>query len=358
MTKVLVACASYPFEGSTDMKFVHERNLCYVRKGIEVDVLNFSSQEKYLYEGINVFPLDYIKNNISKYSDYVLLCHAPNIRNHYLFLKKYKEAFKNIIFFFHGHEIVKISEAYPPDYSFRNNTFLKKIIQNTYDKLKLCIWNNYFTKNDTNSRLVFVSDSLKKDFCKFVKISLEIVEKRSSIINNCAGSFFCTNKYNMKTEKKYDYITIRDNLDSSVYCIDLIVQNALLNQDKKYLIIGKGRYFDYYDKPKNITLIGKTMNHEKLATYINISKCALMPTRRDSQGVMVSELATFGIPVITSNLDVCKEMFSDFGNVFFLDENQIINLDKELTFSERMDNNEKFFEKNTIDKEIKLIREL
>ena len=43
--------------------------------------------------------------------------------------------------------------------------------------------------------------------------------------------------------------------------------------------------------------------------------------RADAQGVMACEMATFGIPLITSNIDVCKEVFEGFENVAFIDNN-------------------------------------
>lgn len=55
-----------------------------------------------------------------------------------------------------------------------------------------------------------------------------------------------------------------------------------------------------------------------LPLTIDKSKCALMLTRRDTQGVMSCELATYGIPLITSDLPVCKEIFRNVPNVSFI----------------------------------------
>ena len=57
------------------------------------------------------------------------------------------------------------------------------------------------------------------------------------------------------------------------------------------------------------------MSHEEIMDYINESKCGLLLTREDTQGVMTCELAEYGIPVITSNIDVCKEICNDLTNV-------------------------------------------
>lgn len=85
-----------------------------------------------------------------------------------------------------------------------------------------------------------------------------------------------------------------------------------------------------------------------------------MPTRRDSQGVMSCELATFGIPVITSDLNVCKEMFATFKNVRMYSNKDFkrIDIKKELeAFDENnSEKNEKFLFKDTILKEIQIIK--
>ena len=43
-----------------------------------------------------------------------------------------------------------------------------------------------------------------------------------------------------------------------------------------------------------------------------------MPTRRDTQGVMSCELVTYGIPLITSDLPVCREIFGKIPTVAFM----------------------------------------
>ena len=79
-----------------------------------------------------------------------------------------------------------------------------------------------------------------------------------------------------------------------------------------------------------------------------------MPTRRDSQGVMACELATYGIPLITSKLDVCFEIFDTFENVFFADNSKIMELNYSTCSCKK---NKKYSYSNTVKKEIDLIME-
>jgi hypothetical protein len=46
-----------------------------------------------------------------------------------------------------------------------------------------------------------------------------------------------------------------------------------------------------------------------------------MPTKLDAQGVMMCEMAYYGIPILVSDLPVCREMLNDFDNVKFIDNN-------------------------------------
>ncbi|MDO7204771.1 hypothetical protein Q5M85_12090 [Paraclostridium bifermentans] len=69
----------------------------------------------------------------------------------------------------------------------------------------------------------------------------------------------------------------------------------------------------------------------------------------------------FGIPLITSDIDVCKEVFESFENVFYIDnysnvDIKLLNIDgiKNNKFSK----NNKFMKINTIDKEIELFNQI
>ena len=66
------------------------------------------------------------------------------------------------------------------------------------------------------------------------------------------------------------------------------------------------------------------MNHEDILNCVNHARCALMLTRRDTQGVMSCELVTYGIPLITSDLPVCREIFEKIPSVAFMN-NEIEN---------------------------------
>lgn len=355
--RVLVACADYPSENSRALQFVHVRNKYYIKAGIDVTVLNFACSNSYEFEGVNVVSLKEFEHD-SKIFD-ILICHAPNLRNHYKFIRKESKNFKKIIFFFHGHEIVKINDAYPRPYAFKNRGVIKYMAQNAYDCLKLYVWKKYFGNEMNDCLLVFVSNSLKDDFFYYTKSRKDLLEKKCNVIYNSVGEVFEKECYNEQTEKEYDFITIRSDIDNSVYCIDLVTRIAKLNPEKKFLLIGKGEYFEHNRQPENLIHINRSLKQEDLLKYIDASYYALMPTRRDSQGVMACELATYGISLVTSDLKVCKEVFEGFENVQIFSDEEIVNVDLEkLNKNTIKQKNEKCFFKNTVAREIYLLENL
>ena len=231
------------------------------------------------------------------------------------------------------------------------------LFQNTYDAFKLRVLKHFIEANKEKLSLVFVSEWMKNEFIKNTKTDKEIVNNIGTVINNSVGGVFERQNY-QPVEKTRDFITIRSNLDGSKYCIDLVCKWAIQNPQYTFDIYGKGIYFEYEMCPPNVTVFKKHLMHSEIPDLLNGYKCALMPSRLDSQGVMSCEMATYGIPLITSDLSVFKEVLEGFENVFFVD-NDASDIDFENIFaqSEFKNNikNDKFFSCNTIEKELKMI---
>lgn len=319
--KILVLSTDYPCdERPTSLMYVHVRNKYYKSHGIDVTVLNFMAKQNYVLDEISVVTPEYYQKELVENKYDLLVCHAPNIRNHYRFLKKYEKKFDKIIFFFHGHEVLRINKIYPKPYRYQKQaSIIKRISQEIYDITKLKLWNKYFYKLINKSYFVFVSQWMFDEFLKWTKFEKSLLIDRYSIIHNCIGEIFEKNDYETSGEKEYDFITIRSFLDGSKYCVDIINQLANSNKNLKFLLIGKGEFFNHYKKADNIVWVDKMLSHREAIEYMNKAKCALMPTRTDAQGLMMCEMASFGIPLITSDLPVCKDIFRKFNNVAFID---------------------------------------
>lgn len=356
--KLLVLATNYPDNyGEISLNYIHVRNLYYKRSGHDVVVLNFRAEGDYIKDGIVVVtPKLYWEKYASTDFD-LLICHAANIRFHYRFLRKEGKRFKHIVFFYHGHEVMRLND-YPKDYSYVKNKRKEfKAFVSLYDTLKLYLWRKYLTRNIEKVELVFVSEWMRDTFLKNVCISKDVLEhKQLHIIYNAISSKYENESWSCDNEKKYDFITIRGNIDTSKFAIDLVNQLAFNNPGSKFLIVGKGAFFEYYEKAPNVEILNKYLNQDEIADLLDDSRCALMPTRLDAQGVMACEMATYGIPVITSDIPVCRYVLDGFQNVAYIsNDDNSVNLDS--LVSQLKPSKEKvtrFFERETVQKEIEL----
>lgn len=316
---VLVAVEDYP--GSTSGKsvshrFVHVRNLYYRDFGIDVTVLNFSERDSYVFEGIRVIgPKEYERQS-KKYD--LLLCHQPNLKHHLPLCKRHMEEFEGVVFFFHGHEVLKMSAVYPRPYEYMGRNLIKRRVRDAYDIIKFRVLRRFFAKVRNEAAFVFVSQWMYDEFMKWLRVDKGFLGDRAFIIPNCIGTAFEEGEYHPIGDPEFDFVTVRSNLDTSKYAIDLVVESARANEDLRYLIIGKGQFFKHVNKPDNVTWVDATLSHDQVVGYLNRSRCALMPTRTDAQGLMMCEMASFGIPVITSDIPVCHEVLDNFNNVCFV----------------------------------------
>ena len=358
---LLILATDYPnLNGKISLFYIHTRCKYYVKKGLDIEVLNFSAKEDYIIDGVKVITLKTYQKRKNKMND-LLVSHAPNLRNHYRFIKKYEKNFKKQLFFFHGHEVLRINRDYSEPYSYMKKKFA--FLQDIYDSIKLKVWHNYFLKNKDKCYYIFVSNWMKEMFLKNTKIEKELIKDHSYITYNSIGEEFEREKYDTNIKKEYDFIAIRGNLDGSKYGIDIINKLAYRNPKYKFLVVGKGKYFEIYEKAPNIDWIEKHCSHSEIINYLNKSKCALMPTRTDAQGLMACEMATFGIPLITSDIDVCHEIFETFNNVNFIDNDNIENEDIVKKYNEILQKtdyrkNKKYFLEENCNNEINIFMEI
>ena len=87
-----------------------------------------------------------------------------------------------------------------------------------------------------------------------------------------------------------------------------------------------------------------------------------MLTKRDTQGVMSCELRTYGIPLVTSDLPICREIFDKISNVVYIDNNKVNEIDlkevcKNIISIKEKEKLKRFNYQNTVKKEEDLILE-
>ncbi len=359
MITALVIAQNYPdLDGGISLQYIHSRNKVYVNNGIQVSVVSFCAKKDYVIDGINVYTYKTFRKEISSRRFDVLISHAPNLKRHFPFLLRYQRRFKNIFFFFHGHEILIRSREYPKPYSYKKG--MPQIVNDIYDIIKLGVWRWYFRIIAPKAQFIFVSRYLYGKFLDYVGIDEKIIENKKHIIHNCVGEVFERASYKVEYPKKYDFITIRGNIDTSTCAIDIVNQIAEKNSKYRFCIVGKGRFYLFYDKPDNVDWIAENLKHEDIIKLLNSSYCALMPTRQDTQGVMACEMATYGMPLITSDIDICHEIFEGFENVRFIDNDEkeidIEPLFEELRKRFSLKKVNYYFQSNTVMREIMLFR--
>lgn len=362
--KLLVLTESYPRpNGVVFSQYVHSRNLWYKQEGIEVVVLCFDAKANYEIDGIQVISMQsYVADYAGEPFD-LLVLHAPNIRNHYQFLKKHGERFPKFVFFFHGHEVLKSKEVYPEPFPFAKKFHFRQWVKNVvYDDIKLLLWRKFIPKIVHKSHFVFVSEWMYDMFLKYVRINPQLLTDKMSIIYNCVGKVFEEKQYDSDGPKQFDFITIRNNLDGAKYGIDIVTEVARQHPQYHFCVIGEGEFFTHVKRPENMTWMDKSLRHDEIIAQLNQARIALLPTRTDAQGVMACEMATYGIPLITSNIPVCREVFAGFSHVYLFNHDEasidFTKIVQALDARKDTGKNEKYFAKNTIQKEIELFNQL
>lgn len=234
--------------------------------------------------------------------------------------------------------------------------------QDSYYSIKLNLWRNYFPKLAHKSHFIFVRRWIRKEFYKWTKLDPAVLDERTHIINNSVDKVFEELKYDYSSPKKFDFVTFRGNLDASKYGVDIVNDLAKGNPTLKFLLVGKGEFFKHYNKAENIEWVNSTLSHEQMLEYLNSSKCGLLPIREDTQGVMACEMATFGMPLITSDIEVCHEIFKGFDNVTLIDNNEK-NIDlkpilERLISGLPYEKKPIYFARNTTQREVQLFTEI
>ncbi len=356
--KILVLAEDYPdLSGSVSLMYIHTRNIQYVKRGFDVVVLNFSAETNYQIDGIRVITERTYDEEKMQYG--LLILHAANLKNYFRFLLKNGKRIKKFLFFYHGHEVMRINRDYSRPYKFKKRGSIEFVLQDIYDSFKLLIWRMYLPRVAYKSYYVFVSEWMLGIFKKNLKISCEFLDNRYDITYNNVGKDFEVQHYDDLSDKKYDFVTIRANLDESKYAVDIVNRLAKNSPNCKFLLIGKGEYFLHYDKAENLEWRDIVLSHGEIIPVLQSARFGLMPTRTDAQGLMMCEMAAFGIPVITSDIQVCHEVFDGFKNVWFIDNDDLeLSIEDFKAVASVCCKDDRFFMHRTVKKEISVISKL
>ncbi|PKL75542.1 MAG: hypothetical protein CVV27_14835, partial [Candidatus Melainabacteria bacterium HGW-Melainabacteria-1] len=286
--------------------------------GLAIRVLCFGAQRSYEFEGIQV--LSESDWRAKPQPADVLISHAPNLRNHLRFLLGPGQRFRRWIFFFHGHEVLLKQAFYPKPYAYtqRQNPVVD-LADRGYDRLKLWLWRQLIRRWLVQMRLklVFVSEWMRQAFNHCVGLDPALSEIHGLIIPNAVHPEFLAGSWQAQPPFAADFVTIRP-LDNPKYAIDQVSQLALAHPNLRFDVFGRGSYFRHYPPPANLNWIDQFLTPQEMVSVLGRYRAALMPTRLDAQGVMMCELASFDMPLLTSDLPICREMLAGFPRVAYL----------------------------------------
>lgn len=356
---VLILCQNYPSEHLPHSQaFIHTRLKNYP-KNFNLKVISFSAQEDYTLDGVEVYTeRSFLKKFPSKEIE-LLISHAPNLRNHFRFIIQNFHSFHKILFFFHGYEIIDVDKRV-----YQQKTHLTFIDQPSsffrfYQKAKLPLLRVLFLALKTMKfcRFVFVSKTLVNETNEDLKSGIFKNDLNFDIIHNAISEDY-QKLLHTPDKVQHDFICIRPFNDPK-YGVDIFIKLAENNPRYSFHLYGKGSLPKVEKLPSNLSVFEKFLLPQELPVVLCRYRAAILPTRWDSQGVLACEAATLGMPVITSDLPVCREILNRFENVVFEPNEKFHELDlSKFNISSKKITDYPFELKKTVDAEINLINKI
>lgn len=312
---ILVLCEAYPSEANLyAMGFVHSRLLEYADLGHRVTVLSFSAPTAYEFEGVQVRPASAVRD-VAGYD--VVISHAPNWRHHLRFLGRHPGI--PVVLVVHGHEMLLKASYYPEPFPFdrRWTRPLERRADAVYDRLKLRALRRFLSRSERAGRVVkaiFVSDWMRREAIRCAALAPDWVAANSVVVPNPVNRVFTLRRYRRAEHPRADFVCIRP-LDNPKYAVDVVARWARENPERRFHVFGRGRYFEFNPLPGNVEVFRQFVPQAQIPELLDGYRAAVMPTRLDAQGVTMCEMASYGIPVITSDLEVTREVLGAFPNV-------------------------------------------
>lgn len=374
--KVLVIVPSYPsYVNLYSCAFAHSRNREYVKNGLDIQVfvVNIGTwfQIKYERDNIPVLQGSYkdLKELLTKHQYSVVITHFIDEKIYPIFDGNIYNNQK-LIFICHGPETV---------YRYLKNKvrpYFTKPYKEPYQDDDFDL-NDFYVKKYSqkdNVEWVFVSDWLKN----FSEEEQHLKFKHSRVINNIIDEELFP--YHEKTAddrkkilmvRKFDNIR-QHSIDQVVFAI-LELSRRSYFEDLEFDIYGDGNYYDELVAPlrdfKNVHLYRRFIPNEKLGEIYQNHGIMLLPSRHDAHAVSMGESASSGMVVVGSRVTSNPYFMNEEVNHTLADPEDYIELanivdrlynnpDEFLQISKNMaEFTRQFNKKNTVFKEIKLIKE-
>lgn len=375
---ILLVTPGYPsLDNHYFFGFVHSRLRVYRNEGINVDVAAIRADYNpslYEYDGIAVF-----KGNFLDLEAIIKSHHYKVINIHFIdedvikVLDKCDLTGTQIMITAHCFEVL-----YWDWLKFTAPYFIRQQAMSDWQKYRLQVKDAYTRRlfKNPNVHWVFISNWEKSRAEEL--LGTDVFENTYVIPNITDENIFDYVPKSPEQRKKIFFVKKCDNLNS--YSVDVCVRTILelakrpFFSDLEFSIHGDGTFFDELYAPikdlSNVKLHKRYYNHYELAALYKENGIALIPTRFDAGAVSMCEAAQSGLAVISSDIDVCKDLLPSECNTLcnnddpkaFADvvERLYYDPDEFLRISQRM--HEKIYDwsssRKSVYKEIELINHL
>ena len=306
--------------------FFKTRVIEYIKSGHQVEVITLQPQPSKEHQ-IKDLTVTVIKkkeiyeclrrkiNNID-----IFLIHFINFRI-IRFLLNYNV---NATIFFHGVEAIS-SIRYIFDWYLKPIFHLKKFIYNLIQFYLL----KKLINTKKNIKFVFVSAWMKQAIEK--DLNVNFLKFQSAIIHNPVSNYFFKKDFELSFNTQKINLIVVKNFNSYKYAGDLTLKYILKYSKNKFfdnfnfIIVGEGILLEKYKKKllthKNITIINKFIENEKLVDLYQKNHIFLYLSRLDAQSVSISEALSLGMIVVTSKIAAIPEFIKDGYNGYLIDNN-------------------------------------
>jgi len=283
--------------------YVHSRVVEYIMLGHKCYVysLSFNGNCSYTFDNVQVYQgnEEFLNNCMKKNEFDIIVMHAPNPDEKYFIMKYFNSS--KVICWIHGLDALSGAFTYPY-VGYKVSNIIRFLFRLKEDYRKIKSWKKFLKV--LKPKIVVVSEWMKIEAEKFLKIKFEKVIK---IPNHVDEDIF---KFSQKKGKIKKILCVRPH-SSSKYAIDIAI-NSFNDSPYTLDIYGKGHLLGFHKllaekNNSNVRFIENFFNKNELAELFSKYDIAIMPTRLDSQGVMVCEMNMSGLPVITSDILGNKE---------------------------------------------------
>ena len=313
MLNVAIWSVLYPKEENPYLAmYVHSRVVEYVKRGIQCTVYVLdkkNSGKKDEYEGIPVFRGDvpFLIENVREQNPDLLCMHAPSPEEKRTVVDFFPE--KPVIAWIHGLDTMSGAFRYP----YGGSPFLhpaRFLYRLREDFRKKKSWQEMFQK--MNVQMVYVSRWMRGEAHSFLK---ETFPKEHIIPNPIDEDLF---PFRQRKGEVARLLCLRPHIRDKG--ADIAIK-AFKESDYSLDFYGRGPLFKNnvaYAKSidANVDFFDKFFSRKEMANLFFDYDLAIMPTRRDAQGVTVCEMLLSGLPVITSNIGHGNNEFSSRGCLF------------------------------------------